>query len=45
MDRKLELFSVTVAILFVAIIGATAMYAGCTALMKEGERQEKLFGK
>jgi hypothetical protein len=44
MDRKLELFSVMVALLFVAFIGVTALYAGVTALLKEdnvGERQER----
>ena len=45
MDRKLELFSVIVALAFIAFIGATALYAGCSALMEEGERQEKLWGE
>ena len=45
MDRKLELFSVIVALAFVAFIGATALYAGCSALMEEEERQKKVWGE
>ena len=45
MDSKLELISVIAALAFIALVGATALYAGCSALMEEEERQKKLWGE